>query len=559
VGHMQGMVGPMTPMGQSLMEAAMDDVSHAFGPVVRTLVRFAGGRMYANLTPVLRSPTGRRRLARMLEVYGSDPALAADLLAEPRLAPVRRPLRDRVAALRPALRTMGRFAPSLVAGAVQGVLDPTRARARALAVRAVGDPLPGTARPLDRLRRAGHGQAELMRHGMQAMLPPLYGGIVAREIARGLLSGVAEPGEIDRTQRGMPYNPTTEMDLALWRVAERARPHRDSLLLASPSELAEQWRDGTLPEFGLDDFLADYGHRCAREIDVGVARWAEDPEPVLAALIGYLRSTDPEQAPDVRFARAAAEAEATIDLLVVRAARRGRRRRGAAAGWLLRRGREISGLRELPKFVWVQAIRDAREHLFAIGSELAGQGLLDDPEDVFWLQLAEVAGVLDDGAPATADATSLRTVVAERRARHRREERRTHVPSVLLSDGTAPSPTPPAVDGNRIVGRPAAAGVHTGRARVVHDPRSARIEPGEVLVAATTDPGWTPLFMTAGALVTGTGSPMAHGPTVAREYGIPAVIGIRDATTRFVTGDLLTVDGSHGTVLVGTDGDSGAD
>src|SRR5699024_12265758 len=112
----------------------------------------------------------------------------------------------------------------------------------------------------------------------------------------------------------------------------------------------------------------------------------------------------------VRLARGAAEAEATIDLLVVRAARRGRRRRGAAAGWLLRRGREISGLRELPKFVWVQAIRDAREHLFAIGSELAGQGLLDDPEDVFWLQLAEVAGVLDDGATATEADTSLRTV-----------------------------------------------------------------------------------------------------------------------------------------------------
>ncbi|CAM5387919.1 Pyruvate,water dikinase OS=Streptomyces griseomycini OX=66895 GN=FHS37_005306 PE=4 SV=1 [Streptomyces griseomycini] len=90
----------------------------------------------------------------------------------------------------------------------------------------------------------------------------------------------------------------------------------------------------------------------------------------------------------------------------------------------------------------------------------------------------------------------------------------------------------------------------TGRARVVRDPVHAALEPGEVLVVPTTDPGWTPLFLTAGGLVTETGAVMAHGPTVAREYGIPAVICVPGATERVRTGQVITVDGAAGTVTV---------
>jgi pyruvate,water dikinase len=120
--------------------------------------------------------------------------------------------------------------------------------------------------------------------------------------------------------------------------------------------------------------------------------------------------------------------------------------------------------------------------------------------------------------------------------------------------------TSPAVEGT-MAGTPAAPGRATGRARVVRDPAGAHLEPGEILVAPTTDPGWTPLFMTAAGLVTETGSPIAHGPTVAREYGIPAVICLRDATRRIRDGDLITIDGTAGTVRPepGGDADGGAD
>ncbi|WP_435105965.1 PEP-utilizing enzyme [Nocardiopsis synnemataformans] len=147
-----------------------------------------------------------------------------------------------------------------------------------------------------------------------------------------------------------------------------------------------------------------------------------------------------------------------------------------------------------------------------------------------------------------------RALAAGRREAHERETRRSRVPSVLLSDGTEVEtvvPRPPA-PGGTLLGVAAAPGRVRGRARVVLDPSRAHLEPGEILVVPTTDPGWPPLFLTAGALVSETGSAVSHGPTVAREYGIPAVVGIRNTTRRITTGQWITVDGAAGTITLDT-------
>ncbi|MDT7575984.1 MAG: rifampicin phosphotransferase, partial [Pseudonocardiales bacterium] len=101
-----------------------------------------------------------------------------------------------------------------------------------------------------------------------------------------------------------------------------------------------------------------------------------------------------------------------------------------------------------------------------------------------------------------------------------------------------------------LIGTPASAGTVSGRARVVLDPAEATLEPGEILVAPSTDPGWTPLFLTAGGLVMEMGGANSHGAVVAREYGIPAVVGVPDATARLHTGQTVTVDGASGTITV---------
>src|SRR5205823_11292217 len=104
--------------------------------------------------------------------------------------------------------------------------------------------------------------------------------------------------------------------------------------------------------------------------------------------------------------------------------------------------------------------------------------------------------------------------------------------------------------GEGLRGSPASPGVVTGTARVIRSPAGAKLEPGEVLVAPSTDPGWTPLFLTASALVMEMGGMMSHGAVVAREYGIPAVVGVPNATERIATGQLVSVDGSAGTVTI---------
>jgi pyruvate,water dikinase len=263
---------------------------------------------------------------------------------------------------------------------------------------------------------------------------------------------------------------------------------------------------------------------------------------VLGALANYLR-LDPgsAQAPDARFAAGAAAAEAAVTRVVARVRRRSRWR-AHAVGFALGRVRGLVGLRETHKDHLVRLIAAARAELAAVGAELARRGLLDAADDVFFLDLPEARSAL-----AGADH---RPAVAARRAEYARELRRRHVPRLLLSDGTEPEAlAPPPTDGDGALrGTPASAGTVTAPARVVLDPVGARLEPGEVLVAPSTDPGWTPLFLTAGALVMEMGGSNSHGAVVAREYGIPAVVGVPGATSRIRTGTAVTVDGAAGLV-----------
>jgi rifampicin phosphotransferase len=121
----------------------------------------------------------------------------------------------------------------------------------------------------------------------------------------------------------------------------------------------------------------------------------------------------------------------------------------------------------------------------------------------------------------------------------------------LLSDGTEPEAESQssAVPDGALVGTPASSGCVTGVARVVLDPVNARLRPGDILVAPSTDPGWTPLFLIAGGLVMEMGGANSHGAVVAREYGIPAVVGVPDATMHIVSGQRISVDGRAGTIV----------
>ena len=349
--------------------------------------------------------------------------------------------------------------------------------------------------------------------------------------------------------RSLPNNPTTEMDLALWALAREARSDPDSARVAGqtpPERLAEEYRDGTLPpklQGGLTDFLRLYGHRGVAEIDLGLPRWSEDPTYIMGVLANYLRLEDPQSAPDLQFGRATREAEEMVRELGRRASRKGRLR-GKLVRFLLGRARELSGLRETPKFTIVLLLARVRELLWPVGEDLAQAGRLERAEDIFFVSVPEAWAGLAGG--------DLRAIVSERRAVYEQETRRKHVPRLLLSDGTEPSADRDDAAGADDVlrGTPASGGVVSGKARVILDPGSAHLEPGEILVAPSTDPGWTPLFLTAGGLVMEMGGPMSHGAIVAREYAIPAVMGTKIGTQIIPDGGRITVDGDSGEVLI---------
>ncbi|MFG1919296.1 PEP/pyruvate-binding domain-containing protein [Micromonospora sp. NPDC048898] len=538
-GHVQGMLQPVTPMGMSTLRTQIAGMLAALG--IRVEIVDIGGRLYGDLTDLARDSSARRRLVKLLAVDFGPRAQAVmrHVLADPRFAPTGgRTTRGRAQGAA-SLRTAGRA----VVGILRALARPEAARMRmfeAIEQLRVRSAAPADLRTAaDRLRFV---QANDADDSADAIMWPIVAGMLAAALPTTLLKGIAGPDEIHAVLGGMPHNVTIEMDLALWRLAQASGEHRQLLLDTPPAELAARHLRGTLPDIGMTAFLDVYGHRGIAEVDLGVPRWAEDPTPVFAAVANYLRVADPRQGPDQRFQRASAAAEAALEKLVGRARRR-RPVRGGIAGFLLRRARSLAGLREAGKFAGLYPLRETRRQLLLIGADLHGSGLLDQPDDIMFLTLDEVHTLVHQGV-------DLRGTVTARRAVHRRELRRRSVPVALLSDGTDVEtvlPAAPTGDGT-LVGVGASAGRVTGPARVVHDPATAHVEPGDVLVAATTDPGWTPLFLTAAAVVTETGAIMAHGPTVAREYGIPAVICVPDATRTIATGQLVTVDGGAGTV-----------
>lgn len=557
----QGVYRPLTPMGLQAFRLVASAVVTLAGRPPRdpdagpAFFTEAGGRLFFDITSALRSTFGRRVLdLAMRNMEARTAPILRHLTADPRLSPVHTPAWRILRAVLPVL-IRGRTPPRIVQALVRPEVARARARRVAAEFRTAGEvsQSASAAERLDAVERVLLGGPP----GILPGVPPAFGtGLIASALAGKLLGNLAIDDERRVVLRALPHNPTTKMDLALWALAQEVRADpavARTVHETPPEQLAHEYRGGALPpklQAGLADFLRTYGHRGVAEIDLGLPRWSEDPTYILGVLANYLRLDDPDLAPDVQFRRAAREAEEMMADLTRRATRKGRLR-GALVGFLLRRARDLSGMREMPKFCIILLFARARELLWPVGEELAEAGRLESPEDIFFVSLPE--------ARAALAGQDLSSVVRDRRAVYAQEVRRRHVPRVLLSDGTEPDvethDAPGAAPGT-LRGTPASGGVVSGCARVILEPSGASLEPGEILVAPSTDPGWTPLFLTAGGLVMEMGGAMSHGSVVAREYGIPAVVGVPDATERIATGQRITVDGSAGTVSTRPQSDS---
>ena len=295
--------------------------------------------------------------------------------------------------------------------------------------------------------------------------------------------------------------------------------------------------------------MRTYGMRGLGEIDIGRPRWREQPEHIMQVLQSYLAIDDPVQAPDAVFARgieSAAVAATRLEAAVRKT--RGGRLKARLVRWAVTRYRALAGMREAPKFFAIRMMGIIRAGLLQSGERFVAIGQLEQADDLFFLYLRE----LQEIAARQEISPALRTSIAQRRALRARELRRKQQPRVLLSDGTAYYEGVRAANGDAsvLVGDPVSPGVAEGVVRVVFNPNGTQLVPGEILVCPGTDPAWTPLFLAAGGLVMEVGGMMTHGSVVAREYGIPAVVGVHEATTRLQTGQRVRVDGATGIILL---------
>lgn len=356
-------------------------------------------------------------------------------------------------------------------------------------------------------------------------------------------------------------------DLAAW---ARSDPGLASVLLERPTaELAECQRIGS-PPAGVDDALWQewrfafrehldlYGH-AVYNLDFATPVATDDPSTLLATVKFYLRGqgTDPHERQRLLTRR---REELTEQV----AARLGPRRRAAFLR-LLRWAQDTAPVRE-------DALADVglawpllRQMLLELGRRLVASGVIAEPADVFWLRFQEVRTAVEFGLAApgahaaiTGADRPVRAAAVEERRMLWRGQARAAAPQMLperpwmeKAFGSMMPAASQRQHGDVIKGVGASSGRVTAPARVLSGPRDfGRMEPGDVLVARITTPAWTPLFAMASAIVTDVGGPLSHSSIVAREYGIPAVLGTGAATQRLATGRQVTVDGDAGTVTI---------
>lgn len=361
----------------------------------------------------------------------------------------------------------------------------------------------------------------------------------AAMLARPILRDETE-GTLPLLFTGLRGVESAEIGVDLW---ELSRVARDAGLAPRLRDPSFDPRDTALPDAwrrAYRQFIEKHGHRAVSELDSAVPCWRQDPSAVVRTLFQYLDL--PEDASPARtLDRQAAEREETTRELL---ARMGPLRR-LLMRIVLAYVRRWVALREATKSAVVRASRVMDHYLPEVQRRMVAAGVIEAPADIFFLTEEELGAFLRGELRESRRDAVLRRRIAYERDRHvRLPERFT---------GT-PEPLPPethATAGAVLEGTPVSPGIVTGRARVILDPaHDSALRVGEVLVAPVTDAGWTPLFSIASGLVVDMGSPLSHGSTVAREFGLPAVVNVQDATTRIRTGDLISVDGTRGVVTL---------
>ncbi|WP_433005245.1 rifamycin-inactivating phosphotransferase [Kribbella sp. CA-294648] len=531
VGHQQMMTDPMKPLGLSVWRLT--------SPAPMTE---AGGRLFVDATKMLSAPASR---AGLVEALGKSDPLIGDalrtVLDRDDFVPL---LPDEGSAWTPpgsgsdSIDTDPAIVTQLVAD-IQASIAASRQELQAKSGPEVFDFIVADIKQM---------WASSSDSGPRSLQVVMAGMEASWWLNDHLLEWLGEKNAADTLTQSVPHNVTSEMGLALLDVADAIRPYPAVVAFL---ENADDSLDGLTEVEGgrealaaIDVFLAKYGMRCVGEIDITRPRWSERPTTLVPLLLGNVRNFEPGAA-ERRFEQGRQEAlRKEQDVLTrLRALPEGEQK-AEETKRMIDRARTFAGYREYPKYAMISRYFVYKQALLGEAERLVSAGVLRESDDVFYLRFEEFreavrtkevdCGLIQERKDAFASYAALTP------------------PRVLTSDGESVTGTYRRDDlpADALVGLPVSAGTIEGRARVILDLAEADIEPGDILVTAYTDPSWSPLFVAIAGLVTEVGGQMTHGAVVAREYGLPAVVGVEHATHLIQDGQHIRVNGTDGYIEI---------
>ena len=531
VGHQQMMTDPMKPLGLSFWQMTTP------APMAE-----AGGRLFVDVTQRLASPASR---AGILEALGRSDPLTGDALQT---------ILERDGFIRPL---PGEGAPGPLFGGTPAPIETDPAIVTELIGRSEAS-IAASERDIQTL--SGEALLDFIRADIQELRRILFDPqshqvfMSAMEAAwwlnDQLEAWLGDKNAADTLTQSVPHNVTSEMGLALLDVADVIRPHPD--VVAFLQHVEDEGFLDELPKLAggreardaIAAWLDKYGMRCVGEIDITRPRWSERPSTLVPLILGNIKNFEPG-AGKRRFEQGRQEAwKKEQELLERLRALPDGESKAEETKRMIDRVRTFIGYREYPKYGMVSRYFVYKQALLEEAERLVQAHVLREKEDIFYLTFSELHDIARTNQ------------VDDQLLRQRKDAFRSYQaltpPRVLTSDGEviAGAYRRDDVPAGALVGLPVSAGTVEGRARVILDMAAADLDAGDILVTAYTDPSWTPLFVTIKGLVTQVGGLMTHGAVIAREYGLPAVVGVEHATRLIRDGQRIRVNGTDGYVEI---------
>ncbi|OKP77633.1 phosphoenolpyruvate synthase [Paenibacillus helianthi] len=537
VGHQQMMTDPLKPLGMSLFQLT------SFGPRYK-----AGGRLFVDITQHLSSPAGR---ATLLNNLGSDPLIKGALMTIIERDFIKLLPADNKE-LSPSINNKGMPSAGLQP---QTEIDPA----------IVPDLIKRNQTSIEELKqnihtKSGSNLIDFILEDIQQLKKILFdpqstavfmAAINATSwINKNMNEWLGEKNAADTLSQSVQSNITSEMGLALMDVADVIRPYPeviDYLQHAKEDDFLDELvklEGGQETQDAIHAYLDKYGMRCVGEIDITRTRWSEKPTALIPLILNHIRNFEPN-AGHLKFEQGRQEALNKEQELIDRLKQLpDGEQKAKEAKRMIDIIRNFIGYREYPKYGMVSRYFIYKQALLKEAEQLVQAGVIHDKEDMYYLTFEELHEVVRTNKLDY-------KIISQRKEEYSFYEKLTP-PRVITSDGEAISGEYKRenIPANAIVGLPVSTGVIEGRARVILDMENANLDDGDILVTSFTDPGWTPLFVSIKGLVTEVGGLMTHGAVVAREYGLPAVVGVENVTKLIKDGQRIRVNGTEGYIEI---------